>query len=96
VATRVGNVVGLFGLKHGLVVVMDQRTDQLTAPVRVDDAIEFRPPNGAALMSSVRGIEHADPWTAKRFFAFLLPADIVRGEVPLGSEVWVVGRGPAG
>jgi len=94
-ATRIGNVDDLFDLKHGLVVVVDRPIAQLPIPVRIGDAVEFHTPRGTALASSVRGIEHADPWTEKRFFAFLLPPEVVRGEVPLGSEVWVLGSAAA-
>ena len=95
VATHIGNVDELFDLKHGLVVVVDQPIAQIPIPVRIGDAVEFRTTSGTALASSVRGIEHANPWTEKRFFAFLLPREIVRSEVPLRSEVWVVGRAAA-
>jgi hypothetical protein len=98
-ATRVGKVSELFALgDRGLVVVTDTSYDQLphNLPIRVGDPIQVSEGGRVVLTSSVLGIEHCDPWTRRRLFAFLLPGDIRTNQIPIGSEISGLDPGDAG
>ena len=73
----------------GLVVVLDIFNEQLAEnlALRVGDRIELQGDEGNALQTNVAGIEHCDPWTPQRLFAFLLPSTVESKQVQLGMSV---------
>jgi hypothetical protein len=90
---RIGKVDELFDIRgRGVVVVTDVTNAQLPKDLRlkVGDPVEFRVGGQPALRSITAGIEHCDPWSPQRPFAFVLPADVAKEMVPAGSEVWSV------
>jgi hypothetical protein len=87
-----GAVADTFEIRgRGLVVATDTPCERLprNLKLRIGDPVEFRC-GGRVLRSVVVGIEHCDPWTPKQLFAFLLPHDVVKADVPIGAEVWTV------
>uniref|UniRef100_UPI00257DE473 hypothetical protein n=1 Tax=Rhodopirellula sp. UBA1907 TaxID=1947381 RepID=UPI00257DE473 len=58
--------------------------------VRIGDSIAIRRSAADDLLTSVVGIEHCDPWTPERIFAFLVPDGITKSDVPIGSQIWSV------
>ncbi len=42
------------------------------------------------MQTKIVGIEHCDPWSPKHTFAFLLPRDVSKADVPIDCEVWSV------
>jgi hypothetical protein len=90
---RIGAVEELFELSlRGLIVVLDTPIDHLPddLKLRIGDPVEFRSAAGSVLKSTIAGIEHADPWTPKRKFAFLLQIGITKEQIPIGAEVWIM------
>ncbi|MFG0265770.1 MAG: hypothetical protein ACF8AM_11575 [Rhodopirellula sp. JB055] len=58
--------------------------------VRIGDPITIRRDSADDLATSVVGIEHCDPWSPERIFAFLVPQGISKSDVPIGSQIWSV------
>jgi len=60
--------------------------------VRVGDRIRLRMPSGGNLDTTVRGIEHIRyaKMPEKIAFAVLLPHDITKEDVPVGTEVLLI------
>ena len=86
----VGAVADTFKIPgRGLVVATDTPYERLPRDLelRIGDPVEFRS-GGRVFRSYVAGIEHCDPWAPKQLFAFLLPGDVVKADVPIGAEVW--------
>lgn len=87
----IGKVTETFLIRgRGVVVTTDTAYEQLPQDLKlkVGDPIEFRRGGALILRTKVAGIEHCDPWTPKRLFAFLLSGDVRKEEVPTGVEVW--------
>lgn len=87
-----GAVTDTFEIRRrGLVVVTDTPYERLPCDLKlqIGDPVEFRS-GGRVFRSRVEGIEHCDPWNPKQGFAFLLPREAVKADVPLGAEVWAV------
>jgi len=88
-----GKVVGTFEIKgHGVVVATDTTYEQLPRELKlkIGDPVELRVDGNVILRTKVVGIEHCDPWSPKHTFGFLLPRDLSKADVPIGSEVWSV------
>lgn len=88
---KVGRVAELFEISgRGAVVVIDTSYEQLPQDLclKIGDSVDFRNGTEVTLKSTVTGIEHCDPWTPRQKFAFLLPRDVPKDAVPVGSEVW--------
>ena len=85
------NVVELFQIgDRGVVVETDKTFETFPHNLRlkIGDEIEVRQ-NGVVLLTTrVAGIEHCDPWSPKHPFAFLLPAEISKQDIPIGAEIW--------
>jgi hypothetical protein len=85
------NVVQLFQIGgRGIVVATDKTLETFpqNLQLRIGDEIEFRQ-NGVILLTTrVAGVEHCDPWSPKHPFAFLLPPDIMKQDIPIGAEIW--------
>ncbi|MCR9210535.1 MAG: hypothetical protein NXI28_20095 [bacterium] len=58
--------------------------------VRIGDSNAIRRSAADDLLTSVVGIEHCDPWTPERIFAFFVPDGITKSDVPIGSQIWSV------
>lgn len=72
--------------KRGLVLTTDIKPQQVE--LRRGDAIELRRPDGSSVITRVVGIERAIPYDPERTLAILLPNDILKEDVPIGTEVW--------
>ena len=72
--------------KRGLVLAADVRGDQVS--LRVGESIELRRPDGSTVVSKVVGIAHLAPYDPDRTLDILLPADISKEDVPVGTQVW--------
>lgn len=89
----IGKVVETFEIKgRGVVVATDTTYEQLPNELRlkIGDPLELRLNGKVVLSTNVAGIEHCDPWSPKHNFAFLIPRDLTKADVPIGSEVWAV------
>jgi hypothetical protein len=89
----VGKVFDTFEIKgRGVVVATDTTYEQLPRELKlkIGDPIEFRVGKDVVLRTTVVGIEHCDPWSPTHTFAFLLPGDLSKADVPIGSEAWSV------
>jgi len=87
----VGKVFDTFDIKgRGLVVATDTTYEQLPRELKlkIGDPVEFRIGGEVVMRSRIVGIEHCDPWSPKHTFAFLVPRDVSKADVPIGSEVW--------
>jgi hypothetical protein len=74
---------------RGVVIITDRKYEELSSlRVRIGDDVEFRH-DGIAVKSSIAGVEHLNPWTPQTGFAFLIPPDATRPDIPTGSEVWI-------
>jgi hypothetical protein len=88
----VGAVSDTFDIRgRGLVVATNKPYERLPRDLKlkIGDPVEFRS-DGRVFRSRVVGIEHCDPWTPKQLFAFLLPREVGKADVPIGAEVWAV------
>ena len=86
------NVVELFNIKgRGVVVATDKTSESLSSQttVKIGDEVEFRRDGRIILKTRIIGIEHFDPWTPKQPLAFLVPPDVITGEVEIGAEIWL-------
>ena len=72
--------------RRGLILATDVKQEQ--TGVRMGDSIELRRPDGSSLITTITGIERAIPYDPNRTLAVLLPADISKADVPIGTEVW--------
>jgi len=78
---------------HGVMVTSDQTFATLGKVVlHIGDSISIRSPGRNDRLTTVAGIEHCDPWTPDHVFAILLPTDVSRSDIPIGSEVWLIDR----
>jgi hypothetical protein len=77
---------------RGVVVATDTTYEQLPRELKlkIDDPIELRMAGVVILQTRIVGIEHFSPWSPKHSFAFLLPRDLTKPDVPIGAEVWSV------
>ena len=86
------NVMEIFQLAgRGLVVITDKTYETLPArlALKIGDPVEFRQTSHTLLKTWVTGIEHLDPWSPKHTFAFTLPFEVMKDDIPVGSEIWV-------
>lgn len=74
---------------RGIIVISDLDFESLPSnfKVKIGDPIEVVENSRIILKTSVAGIEHCDPWTSKHPFAILLPLNVLKEDVPLGSEI---------
>jgi hypothetical protein len=87
----VGKVIDTFDIKgRGVVVITDTTYEQLPRELtlKIGDPVEIRMDGEVVLRTKIVGIEHCDPWSPKHTFAFLLPRDVSKADVPIGSQVW--------
>lgn len=56
---------------------------------RVGDPLELRRPDGTSLRVTLAGFTFAIPGPKNEVY-FILPAEVTKSEVPVGSEVWSV------
>lgn len=75
--------------KRGLILASDVKGEQVN--LRDGDPIELRRPDGSTIMTRVVGIERAIPYDPERTLAILLPVDVAKESVPIGTEVWSAG-----
>jgi translation elongation factor EF-Tu-like GTPase len=62
--------------------------------VRIGDTLEVRKPDGQRLLTSVAGIEMVNS-PRKIGIPLLLPQEIEKHDVPIGSELWHATEPPA-
>jgi hypothetical protein len=89
---RAFDVKELFELEgRGLVVITNKTYRQLDSrlALKVGDPVEFRQGERNLLRSRIAGIEISTPWSPDREFAFLLPTQIRKDDVPLFAEIWI-------
>ncbi|HEV2862011.1 MAG TPA: hypothetical protein VGX48_13465 [Pyrinomonadaceae bacterium] len=72
--------------KRGLVLAADVKSDRVS--LRVGESIELRRPDGSIVVSKVAGIAHLSPYDPERTLDILLPPDISKEDVPVGTQVW--------
>lgn len=86
------HVQELFDLRErGVVVISDRPLADCDFELKIADTIEFRTPEGLSFQTSIAGIETCNPFDPQREFAFILPRQMRKGEVPVGAEVWKIG-----
>jgi len=87
----VGKILETFEIKgRGIVVATDTTYEKLPHDLRlkIGDSVELRMGGAVILQTRIVGIEHCNPWSPTLPFAFLLPRDLSKADVPVGSEVW--------
>ena len=84
---RLFTVVDTFLISgRGLILAADVLPEQVQ--LKVNESIELRRQDGSSIITKVVGIEFASPPDANRPLAILLPSDIHKEQVPIGTEVW--------
>lgn len=71
---------------RGIVLAADVLPEQIQ--LTINEPIELRRPDGSSIITKVSGIEYASPPDPNRPLAILLPRDISKEQVPVGTEVW--------
>lgn len=85
--TLLFTVVDTFLIENrGLVLAADVKRDRVG--LRVGESIELRRPDGSAIVSKVAGIVRFVPYDRERALDILLPPDISKEDVPVGTQVW--------
>jgi len=87
---KIGRVAELLELPgRGVAVITDTAFEQLPSELRlkIGDPVELRHA-AEVLRTKVVGIEHCDPWSPKQKFCILLPSDVTKDAITIGSEVW--------
>ena len=76
---------------RGVVLMGDTSTTDIDSRFRFQagDRIELRQAGHTLLRSHFAGHEFVTPSRPDRPFAFLLPPDVTKRDVPIGAEVWV-------
>ena len=57
-------------------------------PIRRGDSIELRRPDGTSLWTRIQSVEICDRIGGHSEIAILLPPEIEKTEVPVGTEIW--------
>jgi len=86
------NVEDTFQIEgRGLAVVVNKRYEELPSwlKLHVGDSLEIRSGDNV-VRTTVKGIEMVSPWTPQTPFCILIPTDVNKTQVPIGSEVWVI------
>jgi len=83
--SRVEDTFAITG--RGVVVIPGIPQDGKKYFVRIGDALEVRKPDGQRLLTSVAGIEMVNS-PRKIGIPVLLPRDVQKEDVPIGSELW--------
>jgi len=89
----VGKVFGTFEIKgRGVVVATETTYERLPRDLKlkIGDPVEFRMGGELVLRTKIVGIEHCDPWSPRNTFGFLLPREVSKADVPVGSKAWSV------
>lgn len=89
--SRVEDTFALTG--RGVVVIPGIPQDRKKYFVRIGDSIEIRKPDGQRLLTTVDGIEMANS-PRKIGISLLLPKEIHKSDVPIGSELWHASKIP--
>lgn len=71
-------------------VVLAPGLDGPPAYHRVGEAIELRRPDGSSISTAIRAVERLSPTlsSGKRMYPIILPPDLGKDDVPIGTEVW--------
>jgi len=86
--SKVEDVFQLSG--RGCVIVPAMPRSQAGFRLHVLDPIQLRGPGGTVLETYIAGIEIlCGPQVVDRM-AFLLPADVMKKDVPSGTEIWLI------
>jgi hypothetical protein len=88
---HVFNVADTFKLRgQGLVVATDKRCDELPSwlKLNVGDDIEIRS-GDHIIQTKVAGNMFMTSSSPKTLFGFLVPKDVLKEQVAIGSEIWV-------
>ena len=60
--------------------------------VRVQDKIQLRTPDGRTINTYVKSLELSSGPKAHECIPILLPNEIAKEDIPIGSEIWHVGQ----
>ena len=71
----------------GLTVATDAKSADVC--LSVGEPIELRRPDGSRLETEVAAIPRVRPRNPDQSFDFLLPRSVRKGDVPVGTEVWL-------
>lgn len=67
-------------------------TDSVNVRIRVRDQIQLRTPDGRVLDTQIASIELLKPSDGSPCrAAIMLPRELVKNDIPIGTEVWLVG-----
>ncbi len=83
-------VMDLFQIPgRGVVVITDKTFEELPRGLgfNIGEPVEIHREGQMVLQTRVVGIEHCDPWSPKRPFAFLLPPEVLKNDIQPGSEI---------
>lgn len=69
-------------------VIVPSIPEGLDFKVRTKDLIELRTPDGRILQTHVASVEFAKGRNAQCRIAIMLPRDIAKQDVPIGTEIW--------
>jgi hypothetical protein len=94
-ACHVCNVVDVFTLSgKGVIVVTDGTLDildKLHCTVKIGDPVEIRIASEVVVRSTISGIAMLGglPAHTPHAFDFMVPSEISKDDIPIGSEVWI-------
>lgn len=63
--------------------------DELGFGVRPNDPIQLRTPDGRILDTYIAGFSSGRPRGGHRIYDIVLPRDLQKRDVPIGTEVWL-------
>ncbi len=79
-----------FEIRNHGVVILPGIVPQGYQRFRVGDSLELRRPDGTAVITSIVGLEFMNPMPANHALAVVLPTQLTKVDVPVGTEVWSI------
>jgi hypothetical protein len=70
------------------VVVLPGIVPQGDERFRVGDTVELRKPDRTNIVTRIGGLEFMSPMPANHAISVLLPNELTKDDVPVGTEVW--------
>jgi hypothetical protein len=81
-----------FAIRNRGVVMLPGIVPQGNERVRVGDSLQLRRPDGTAVRTSIAGLEFTNPMPANHALAVVLPTQLTKDDVPVGTEVWSISK----
>ena len=82
-------VEDVFDIAGRGLVITPKIPDDLGFAVRPNDPIQLRTPDGRILDTYIACFSSGRPSGGRRFYDIVLPRDLQKQDVPIGTEVWL-------